>query len=123
MTLFFKANWIFQIPGIHQFCKWTYKRSMRGTKTVAWISGKFEEQGDCVNAGRMLARLWLTMTKHGIYLHPFGSVITNHRSHKVMEEHFVNANRRDPLWLLVRLGQSDTPPRAMRLELEDIIVR
>jgi hypothetical protein len=71
----------------------------------------------------MLARLWLTMTKHGIYLHPFGSVITNHRSHKVMEEHFVNANRRDPLWLLVRLGQSDTPPRAMRLELEDIIVR
>jgi hypothetical protein len=122
MTLFFKANWIFQIPGIHQFCKWTYKRSMRGTKTVAWISGKFEEQADCVNAGRMLARLWLTMTKHGIYLHPFGSVITNHRSHKVMEDHFANPNRRDPLWLLVRLGQSDTPPRALRLDLEDIIV-
>ncbi len=122
MTLFFKHNWVFQIPGVHQLCKWTYTRSMRGTKTVAWISGKFVEQADCINAGRMLARLWLTMTKHGIYLHPFGSVITNHRSHQVMEDHFANPNRRDPLWLLVRLGQSDTPPQAMRLSLNDIIV-
>lgn len=122
MTLFFKHNWVFQIPGIHGLCKWVYTKSMRGTKTVAWISGKFVEQADCVNAGRMLARLWLTMTEHGIYLHPFGSVITNQRSHKTMADHFANPNRRDPLWLLVRLGHSDSPPRAMRLELDDILV-
>jgi hypothetical protein len=90
MRLFFERNWLFQVPGLHQLCKWTYKRSMRGTRTVAWISGNFEEQADCLNAGRALARLWLTMTKHGVYLHPFGSVITNPRSHQAMKEHFAN---------------------------------
>jgi hypothetical protein len=122
MRLFFKRNWLFQIPGVHQLCKWAYRRSMRGTRTVAWISGKFQEQPDCLVAGRALARLWLTMTKHGVYLHPFGSVITNHRSHQAMEEHFANAERRHPLWLLVRLGHSDLPPRAFRLPLDELII-
>lgn len=122
MTLFFKHNWLFQIPGVHQLCKWVYTKSMRGTKTVAWISGKFEEQRDCINSGRMLARLWLTMTKHGVYLHPFGSVITNARSHKEMKDHFANPERKEPLWLLVRLGHSNEPPRAMRIALEDLII-
>lgn len=122
MSLFFKNNWVFQIPGVHQLCKWTYTRSMRGTKTVAWISGKFIEQEDCVTSGRMLARLWLTLTKHGVYLHPFGSVITNHRSHETMKNHFANPKRKHPLWLLVRLGHSSEPPRAMRIALDDLIV-
>ncbi|MCE9591255.1 MAG: hypothetical protein K8S99_12100 [Planctomycetes bacterium] len=122
MRLFFEKNRLFQVPGLHQLCKWSYKRSMRGTRTVAWISGKFQEQPDCITAGRALARLWLTMTKHGVYLHPFGSVITNHRSHQYMEEHFAGTQRRHPLWLLVRLGQSDLPPRALRLLLDELII-
>jgi hypothetical protein len=122
MWLFFKQNWIFQVPGLDRLCRWVYLRSMRGTRTVAWISGAFETQPECRKTGRMMARLWLTMTKHGVYLHPFGSVITNARSHKVMEEHFDNPARKHPLWLLVRLGQSDLPPRAMRLSLEELLV-
>lgn len=122
MRLFFERNWLFQAPGLHQFCKRAYKRSMRGTRTVAWISGKFQEQPDCLVAGRALARLWLTMTRHGVYLHPFGSVITNPRSHQSMKEHFANALRRHPLWLLVRLGHSDVPPRALRLSLDELII-
>lgn len=122
MRLFFQRNWLFALPGLHQLSKWSYKRSMRGTRTVAWISGKFEEQADCVIAGRMLARLWLTMTKHGVCLHPFGSVITNARSHQCLKDHFANPQRRHPLWLLVRLGHSDEPPRALRLSLDDLII-
>lgn len=122
MWLFFNKNWLFQIPVISHLCRAIYVRSMRGTRTVAWLSGDFETPSGCINAGRMLARVWLTMTRHGVYLHPFGSVITNPRSHKEMEDHFVNANRQHPLWLLVRLGHSDVPPQAMRLEVADLIV-
>lgn len=122
MRLFFKRNWLFQVPGLQQLCKWFYKRSMRGTRTVAWISGTFQEQADCLVAGRMLARLWLTMTKHGVYLHPFGSVITNARSHQHMEEHFADAQRQHPLWLLVRLGRSELPPRSFRRPLDELII-
>src|SRR5262249_36941826 len=97
MWVFFERNWVFQIPGLHQLCKWMYKRSMRGTRTVAWISGKFQEQPHCLVAGRTLARLWLTMTKHGVYLHPFCSIITNPRSHQAMKEHFAKPQCRQPL--------------------------
>jgi len=123
MRLFFKRNWVFQVPGVRQLCKLAYKRSMSGTPTVAWISGKFQEQPDCLAAGRMLGRLWLTMTKHDVYLHPFGSVITNPHSHQAMTKHFANAQRPHPLWLLVRLGHSDTPPRALRLPVAELIVQ
>lgn len=122
MRLFFEQNWLFQIPGLHQLCKGVYKQSMRGTRTVAWISGKFQEQPDCLIAGRMLARLWLTKTKHGVCLHPFGSVITNTRSHQIMTKHFANAQRQHPLWLLVRLGHSSEPPRAFRLPPDELLI-
>lgn len=121
--LFMKHNWVFQIPGLSRLCRWIYLRSMRGTRTVAWLSGAFETQEECLATGRMLARVWLTMTSHGVYLHPFGSVITNARSHKVMEDHFSGTARVHPLWLLVRLGYSDQPPRAMRLSLDEILVQ
>lgn len=49
-------------------------------------------------------------------------MITNERSHKTMEEHFANSQRKHPLWLLVRLGHSNVPPQAMRLSVDDLIV-
>ena len=78
MWLFVHANWAFRLPGIYQLVRAVYERGMRGTATVAWISGPFETPAQCDNAGHMMARLWLTMTKYGVYLHPFGSVITKH---------------------------------------------
>ncbi len=122
MWLFFNQNWIFQLPGLSHIARALYLRSMRGTNTVAWISGGFQTAEECLNAGRMLARVWLTMTRHGVYLHPFGSVITNPRSHQEMENHFSNSQRQHPLWLLVRLGHSELPPQAMRLSLDDLII-
>jgi hypothetical protein len=122
MRLFFRFNRLFTLPIIYGVAQWFYKRSMRGTRTVAWISGRFEENDDCLTAGRMLARLWLTMTKHGIYLHPFGSVITNKRSHQLLKVRFAATQRGEPPWLLVRLGYGDVPPRACRLPLHDLLV-
>ena len=120
--LFFNANLLFRLPVIYQVSYWLYRRSMRGTGTVAWISGPFGTAAEWDAAGRMLARLWLTMTKHELYLHPFGSVITNATAHEQMEKHFYNAERKHPLWLIVRLGYSETPPKAQRLPLERLVV-
>lgn len=122
MRLFVKQNWLFHLPGVYQLTRAIYIRSMRGTRSVAWISGPFVTQSECDTTGRMLARLWLTMTKHGVYLHPFGSVITNGKAHAQMAEHFHNPNRKDDLWLLLRLGHSDLPPQAQRLTLDQLMV-
>lgn len=122
MRLFVKQNWLFHLPGVYQLTRAIYIRSMRGTRSVAWISGPFVTQSECDKTGRMLARLWLTMTKHGVYLHPFGSVITNGKAHAQMAEHFNNPNRKDDLWLLLRLGHSDLPPQAQRLTRDQLMV-
>lgn len=121
MKLFVNDNWLFNLPGIHELAIALYTRSMRGTRTVAWLSGPFDEHDHWFAAGRMMGRLWLTMTREGVYLHPFGSVITNPRAHQAMCEHFADAGRVDDIWLLVRLGKSETPPRAERLGLEKLI--
>lgn len=121
MKLFVHANYLFRIPGIYQGVRWFYERSMRGTRTVAWLSGPFEKHEDWDNTGRMMARLWLTMTKHGVYLHPFGSVITNPKAHARLAEHFNDGTRENDLWLLLRLGHSDLPPSAQRLTLEQLL--
>ncbi len=122
MKLFVQQNYLFRIPGIYQFVRWFYERSMSGTRTVAWISGPFGKHEEWDNTGRMLARLWLTMTKHGVYLHPFGSVITNAKAHARLAEHFDNETREHDLWLLLRLGHSDIPPAAHRISLEELLV-
>lgn len=122
MKLFVHANWMFRIPGIYHMVRAFYEHSMRGTRTVAWISGPFDKHDEWDNTGRMLARLWLTMTKHGVCLHPFGSVITNAKSHKLMADHFANSERKDDLWLLLRLGHSDVPPQAQRMTVDQLLV-
>lgn len=122
MWLFVHVNFLFRLPGIYQLVRAFYIRSMKGTRTVAWLSGPYEKPEDWDRAGRMLARLWLCMTKHGVYLHPFGSVITNVTAHVDMEKHFANTTRKHPLWLLVRLGHSDLPPKAQRLTVEQLLV-
>lgn len=123
MWLFARANWIFRLPGVYQFTRHQYIKAMAGTANVAWLSGPFfEKHADWINSGRMMARLWLVMTKHGVYLHPFGSVITNQTAHKEMEDHFQNPARQHPLWMLVRLGYSKRPPLSQRLSLNDMII-
>jgi hypothetical protein len=123
MWLFVHVNWIFRLPGVYQLVRWIYEKTMSGTATVAWISGPFDTPKDWDNAGHMMARLWLTMTQFGIYLHPFGSVITNDKAHAAMDEHFHNETREDDLWMLGRLGYGATPPKAQRLPLDNMIIQ
>ncbi|OGV26771.1 MAG: hypothetical protein A3F18_02290 [Legionellales bacterium RIFCSPHIGHO2_12_FULL_37_14] len=123
MWLFAHANWLFRIPFVYYIVRKLYERTMRGTAIVSWISGPFATQVDWINAGHMMARLWLTMTKNGVYLHPFGSVITNQEANIKMTEHFKNPNREHNLWMLTRLGYGEKPPVAQRRSLDDMLVK
>jgi hypothetical protein len=122
MKLFFEQNWLFDLPILRPLGQWNYARTMGGTTCVAWISGPFDTQAECLHAGRMMARLWLTMSRQGLYLHPFGSVMTNVRSNRLLAERFANHARQHPLWMLARLGYGAVPPKALRLSLDDLLL-
>ena len=137
-----KDGWWYRCTGIsarmlHNFFynhrrfagKWKTKRSlhmlnrtMDGTANLAWISGPFENRTDWVNAGRMLQRLWLEMTKHNVYMHPFGPVITTAGSNDQFRRYINFDETKGTLWFLVRMGYCNEPPRSFRLDTKDILM-
>jgi len=68
----------------------------------------------------MLTRLWLTMTRHGVVLRPFGSVITNPRANALLQARIPTA--KGTLWLVFRAGYSAEPPRSYRLETDEVLL-
>jgi hypothetical protein len=123
LSVFFHARGVFDLPGLRAAVHRLYDRTMRGTRTVAWIQGPFEEPAHWVLAGRMLARLWLTLTKHGVQLHPFGSIITNEEANERLRRRIEHDPAAGTLWLIMRLGYSAEPPRSHRLETRELLVR
>ena len=97
-------------------------RGMRGTRTVAWWSGAFEQPVDWIRAGRVFAHSWLALARQGIQLHPFGSIVTNVRAHKELLEQLGPRTPQQPIWMLVRIGRSSTPPRSYRLDAADMFL-
>ncbi|MDP4220513.1 MAG: hypothetical protein Q8916_12550 [Bacteroidota bacterium] len=120
-NFFFHHEW-FHASGIRKILGWVYDRSMKGTATVAWISGAFGSRSDCVAAGRLMQRLWLEATKHNVYFHPFGSLISNPESNRMFLNGIGFNEEKEKLWFLLRLGYSSEPPRSFRLRTEEILL-
>lgn len=122
LWLFFKAHQILELPIIFSIIQ-RYYLYLTFAPTVGWLQSPFQTPENHLKAGRMLARLWLIMTKHNVYMHPFGSIITNHESHARLRAKFDLDETEKTIWLIMRLGYSAQPPRSMRLGLTDIILQ
>jgi hypothetical protein len=107
----FAAPRVFALPGVRQVASARYLRTQRGTRHVALVCGAFDTWPELVTAGRMLLDLWLEMARHGVYMHPMGSMLTNPRYAKAVAKRFGVGD----CWLALRFGYSDPPPRAPRL--------
>jgi hypothetical protein len=70
----------------------------------------------------MLARIWLLFTQEGIYIHPFGSLITNKKAYATINKLFSQAGHDKKLWLIFRAGYSKEPARSYRLSTNEIII-
>lgn len=123
MKLFFNHEKFFELPIIKQILLAFYEGTMKGTKTVAWIQGPFKTFDDYVSAGYAFNRVWLKMAEQNVYLHPFGSVITNPNAHEKLKEKFNTDESKEMMWILLRIGFSEVPPRSLRLESEEIILK
>ena len=108
----FIAPSMFRLPGLRQFAIHRYLLTQRGTRHVALICGRFREWPDLYIAGRMLFDVWIEMARLGVYMQPMGSMLTNPFYSAEIARRFGV----DDCWLVLRLGYSDPPPRAPRLE-------
>jgi len=122
---FFTNHRFWTMPGVRNVVGAVYGATMKGIGTIAWLRGPYRDSADWVAAGRCMIRLWLMLTRRGIYWHPYGSVITSEDARTNMIRYLrlpEEADGGDMVWLLLRLGRSATPPLSHRLPLEDIIL-
>jgi hypothetical protein len=61
--------WIWKVPVLSSILKRVYLRSMRGVNQLVWIRGPFSDEREYTVAGRVMLRLWLLFTRHGLVLH------------------------------------------------------
>jgi hypothetical protein len=100
-----------------------YKHTFNGTSTLAWFSGPFQNTNDWLNAGRMLAINWLSITKDNAYIQPFGSLITNKNAYEAINQQLKSSeDKNKSIWMLFRAGYSQLPARSYRLETNEIII-
>jgi hypothetical protein len=123
LYLFFHYRGFFELPGLRHAVRRLYFRTMRGTSTIVWLVGPFEGHDDWVRSGRLLARLWLALTRAGLYLHPFGSIITNEPANERLRARLEHDPSQGTLWFIMRVGASAEPPRSARLPRAQILLR
>jgi len=115
-------HWIWKVPVVSSLLKRIYLRSMRSVNQLVWIRGPFADEREYTEAGRVMLRLWLLFTRHGLVLHPFGSVITNPRAHRELVVAIDEDEGSDMIWMLFRLGYSRQPPVSHRRELSELVL-
>jgi hypothetical protein len=100
-----------------------YKSTFKGTATIGWFSGPFSTSEELLQAGRMMARTWLQITKDGAYIQPFGSLITNEGGYRRINELLTHPTGSDKkIWMLFRTGYSPEPARSYRLPVDQILI-
>jgi hypothetical protein len=120
---FFTRHRFWTMPGVRNIVGAVYGATMKGIGTIGWLRGPYRDSKDWVAAGTCMIRLWLTLTRHGIYWHPYGSVITSEDARTNMIRYLrlpEEAGGGDMVWLLLRLGRSKEPPLSHRLPFEEI---
>jgi hypothetical protein len=106
---------LWSFPVIGGLIRSLYLRTMRGVRQLGWLEGPFAEPAHFLEAGRTFMRIWLFFSERGVYLHPFGTVITNPVSHaEFVREAGISESANRMAWMLFRFGYSATPPPAHR---------
>lgn len=103
--------------GIRQY----YLRTMKDESDVLYMMAPFATGTDAYAVGKVIMTMWLELTKQGYYLHPFGTIMSNHQAHADFL-HLVNetgeSRSTSYLVFIFRAGKSKVPVRSVRLPIE-----
>jgi hypothetical protein len=106
------------LPVARQIFGSVYRRQVGHVPALGYISGAFWNPADSIEAGRCLMRFWLGVAHEGLYIHPYGNLVTNRRAAENVEADLGTKN----IWLIFKIGYSDEPPKSHRLPLENVLI-
>ena len=105
------------VPIGRRIMRTLYHARLGSAHQMGFLAGPFWTRTDAERAGACLLRLWLTLTAHGGYLHPFGNLVTNAEAHHWLSNRLGIEN----IWLAFRFGRTAEPPRSLRLSTEQLL--
>jgi hypothetical protein len=118
---------VFRLRSLLRFAvvrRWltTQYLSQNRAASVGWISGPLATHHDQFQAGRTLMDAWITLTKHGYYLQPYGSIITDDAARaRLLRTIGVDEPPHELVWMIFRAGTSSPPPRSLRKPVEEYL--
>jgi nitroreductase len=105
-------------PPARFFLKRRYRKQLGNVPAIGILGGDFFVDENAVESGRFLLRFWLEVTRLGLYLHPYGNMVTNPPACAWLR----NKTGVTKPWLVFKLGYSDAPPKSFRRNLEDVLI-
>jgi hypothetical protein len=118
---------VFRLRSLLRFAvvrRWltTQYLSQNRAASVGWISGPLATPHDQFQAGRTLMDAWITLTEHGYYLQPYGSIITDDAARaRLLRTIGVDEAPDELVWMIFRAGTSSPPPRSLRKPVEEYL--
>jgi hypothetical protein len=95
-----------------------YRRQLGLVPTIGILAGEFFRAACAFETGRFLIRFWLETAKLGLFIHPYGNLVTNPAAAKWMA---ATTNIKD-IWLVFKIGYSEVPPKSYRRSLAEVLV-
>lgn len=95
-----------------------YRRQLGLVPTIGILAGEFFRADSAFETGRFLIRFWLETAKLGLYIHPYGNLVTNPAAAKWMAE----TTKIKDIWLVFKIGYSEVPPKSYRRSLAEVLV-
>ena len=105
-------------PPTRFLLKRRYRKQLGVVPSVGILSGDFFNVENAVHSGRFLLRFWLEVAQLGLYLHPYGNLVTNPEAAAWLEQ----KTSVPKAWLVFKLGYSDEPALSYRRSLKDILI-
>lgn len=126
MKLVVEHPGILRIPGISWMAQQYYLRTMKDNSEVFYVTAPFKTPLDSFNVGLLADKIWMAAAKDQSYIHPFGTIMSNHAAHAdfVKLAGIQNESREDNyLVFIFRAGKSEIPVRSLRIPISEHLMK
>jgi hypothetical protein len=118
MKLIVNHPGILRLPGLSGLLRSYYLRTMKDKSDVLYMMAPFGTERASFDVGIVIMRIWRLIAENGLYLHPFGTIMSNHAAHKDFlrlagESH--ESRQHSYLVFIFRCGASEPPVRSERI--------
>ena len=108
-------------PGLSGLIRKYYIRTMADESDVYYMLAPFASELDAFTVGLAIMKTWKLVAEYGRYLHPFGTIMSNHAAHRsFLSLAGIDRESQDDAYLvfIFRCGKSKSPHASLRLPVD-----